>query len=452
VSQDEDGTYETGRYGTATYSNNPEVALGIRDRQAAEARQAAVEMAWRGDGSRFSYGQGGGLGWVFLAVGIIWLFTILLPFLPDIAYIAFLLTACATVASLLVLAITSLLGRQSTLHFACAWRSSCLALLLYVALTTLMNILVWWFHAGSPTAAETERALTGVWHSIASGRAFAAPEVSLLGTLPLNRWPTLAGMILLVRLPGTLVFARILSQTLARPTFRGMTGFLLAAGVALFTAELSLAMAGGWLGPSLWRHVHLMPLGVDTPLQILVVYSAGLVLPCAFIGGLLGGVIVLWLTRAFATEEAVERSYGQNYSTAVRALLAYGFLTVLALFLFRDADAVVWRVAELVFARGLHAPTVDHPDAVRAAFAALMIFQVPGVLAAGAIVARRESRVYDGVLGYAKGCLVASVTCVAICVPFWTGVLRVLPQIMTSVNGQAETVFEPLPRAISRKP
>src|SRR5687768_1634290 len=130
---------------------------------------------------------------------------------------------------------------------------------------------------------------------------------------------------------------------------------MVATAVAFVTAELSLALAGAWLGLAVWRHVEVMPFNGDPRLPILVVYSAVLLLPCAFIGGLLGGRIVLSLTRLFAREPV--GSYRDSYSTAVRAVLAYGILTILAVFLFRDADAVVWRLAQFVFGREVHDPT-----------------------------------------------------------------------------------------------
>ena len=373
-----------------------------------------------------------------------------LPLVPALAYVAFLLVTCAAVASVLILAITRLLTYHETVAYALAWRCSFAGLWQYMAVTLLMKVLVTWFRTEPPAAGDAARVVAGLWHTIASGRAFsAAYEISLFATLPPDRWPTLAGMMLLVRLPGALLFARILSQRLARGAYGGFSGFVLASGVAFVTAELSFAVAGTWLGPAVWRHVQVMAIGGDARLAILVVYSAVLLLPCAFIGGLLGGRILLSLTRSFAREPV--GSYGDSYSTVVRALLVYGFLTVLAIFLFRDADPVVWRLAELVFGRGLHDPTFDR-DALKAAFVASMILQLPGVFAAGAVIARRQSPVYDGAVGYAKGCLVAAVTCVAICVPFWTAALRVLPSIVTSVNGRAATLLEPFARSSSRNP
>jgi hypothetical protein len=103
-------------------------------------------------------------------------------------------------------------------------------------------------------------------------------------------------------------------------------------------------------------------------------------------------------------------SYRRSYSTAVRALLAYGALTVLAVFLFRDADAVVWWLAQLVFDNGPRDLTYS-PSALAQPLAALLVFQLPGLFAAGAAVARREFAAYDSALGYAKACVAAGITC-----------------------------------------
>lgn len=295
-----------------------------------------------------------------------------------------------------------------------------------------MTILVAWLQAGTPPPADIGRVLAGLWHAAitAAGNFSAANDVSRFAASPVDRWPNLAGILLLIRGPGTLAFAHVLSRRVVRGPYQGFSGFLVAIAVAFLTVEVSLSLAV-WGCLSLWGHARIVPFGGDERLSILVVYSALLLLPCAFIGGVPGGAMVLSITRSLARQRV--GSYGRSYFTAVRALLAYGFLTVLAVFLFRDADAVVSWLAQWVFGNG----SQDLPtnlSALSGPFAALMVLQLPGLLAAGAVVARREFPVYDGALGYAKACVAAGITCLAICVPFLAAALGALPGIVAWVK------------------
>jgi hypothetical protein len=229
-------------------------------------------------------------------------------------------------------------------------------------------------------------------------------------------------MLLLVRAPGTVAFAWKLRRV--RGPYDGFRGVFVASVVAFVAAQVSLWLAI-WGSTTLWAHAQIMPFTGDERLSILVVYSALLLLPCALIGALPGGAIVFGMTRWIG--DTGKTSFRKSYSTAVRALLAYASLSVLAVVLYRDADAFVWWLVGVVFGR-LHEPAYD-TAAFTHAGVALLAFQLPGLLWAGFIVADRQSPAYDGVFGYAKACAVAGLTCLAVCVPFWAAALRALPAV-----------------------
>ncbi len=365
---------------------------------------------------------GSGIGGLVLFVAAIWVIWQLLPFIPSLALNVFVWVAAALIGGVVLLGITGVVYRNARVGYALARQCAFAGLWRFIALTVIMRILAGWYQAGTTPAGDLVAVLPRVWQSmLVSARSFSyAADAALFAAAPLDRWPTVLGTLLVIRGPGLLAFAAVLSRRLA--PYRSVVGFFVAIVVALITAEVSLPLAVSgcvWL----WHHAQIVPFTGDERLSILVVYSAVLVTPCAFIGALPGGALVFWLTRVFARERV--GSYRRSYAAASRALLAYGFLTVLAVFLFRDADAILWWLVHRVFG-----PTAHDAAVTPAALGALIIFQVPGLLAAGRAVARKEPLVFDGVTGYAKACVVAALTCAAICLPVWAVALYELPPVV----------------------
>jgi hypothetical protein len=128
-------------------------------------------------------------------------------------------------------------------------------------------------------------------------------------------------------------------------------------------------------------------------------------------------------------------TYRPSYSTAVRALLAYGCPAVLAIFLFRDADTLLSWAAHLTLGVGSHDLTV-HAGTWSTASVALLVFQLPGVLAAGAVIVRRELPAYDGAWGYLKACVAAEIICLGIAAALGAAALAALPGLLTWLDAQ----------------
>jgi hypothetical protein len=238
-------------------------------------------------------------------------------------------------------------------------------------------------------------------------------------------WPALLQMPLLVRGPGILAFALVLYRRIRGP-YRRLSGFALAIVVALLTLAASLTAAVSVCLP-IWNHIAVVPFGGDERLSILLVYSALLVVPCALIGGLAGAPIV-WLLSSWLAPGHLG-SFGRNYSIAARTLFTYGFCAVLAAFLFRDADTVLWPLARAVLGGAPHpTPAEEFPPAL-----ALFVLQLPALLLAAAVVPRRAPG-FSGAIGFAKACAVAVITCVLIGAPFWIAALQFLPPIVLAIN------------------
>jgi hypothetical protein len=411
---------------------------GERDGQGLGGPQSGRGVNYDIAFSRARYGQpntaaaGGGIGVLFLLFGIGWLILAALPLFPDLAFVAVVWASAAAIAGLVIFGICRVLPGGSNLPYHIARETSATALWRYIAIIVAMRIVVGWYDVGLPPADHVERIVTGAWDTaMTTVRTFsAAADVSMLIALPADRWPTLVGLLLVVRGPGILVFASLLSRRLFRKPNRRFVHFLAAVPIAFLTIEVSLSLAV-WGCLALWGHVRMLPLETDNRLTVMVIYAAILLLPCAFIGALLGGAIIRVITRWFETERIA--SFGLSYSTAVRALLAYGFLLLLAVFLFRDADDWVWWVARQIWANDPNPSTLSL-SILSQPFAALVVLQLPGLLAAGAVVARGFG-VYDGALGYMAACLTAGLTCVTVFGLLWVAG-RALPTCGAWVNAQ----------------
>jgi hypothetical protein len=384
-------------------------------------------------------GGGGGIGLLFIFVGVVWVIVRLAPIvprvapvlIPDLAFAALVLAISAATAGVVVREITRLLARDSNVAYSEARRASLAGLWRYVALTAIIRIVFGWYRAGIVPLDDLGRLLSAMWQTGMTGVriVFAVNDVSLFAASAVDRWPGIVGTLLVIRAPGIVAFARVLSRRIRGP-YQRFSGFVIGTIVAIVTVEVSLSL-GVWISLRIWQHVHIIPFTVDERPSILLGYSALLLLPCAFIGGLPGGAIVLAFTRWLTVDHAV--SYGRSYSTAVRVLLVYGFWMVVAVLLFRDADGLVSWLAQVVFGRGPRDPELG-ASTLAESVAALLVLQLPGLLAAGRVIARRDYPVYEGALAYAKACGVAWLTCLAIGVPFWAAALRFLPGLVIWVN------------------
>ncbi len=426
--------YLDGLWGRPSSGWSNDYQRGQDDRR---AQESASQQRGSSSGKPFGSSSGpslpgtsGGLGAGILFLVGAALFVLLIPSLPSLAFLAIASLVSALLAGAWIVSFaTRTLGRSPGIGYRRAARTAFHGLWQYLALTVVMTFAVAFFR-GSASSTTVGPVVNGLWQAGLQGvRYFSAwNDVLLFVTRPMDHWVPLAGNLIVIRAPGLLAFAIQLKRRIGGP-YDGLPGLGRALLVALVTVEVSLSI-GLWICRALWSRAAVMPFTGDERLSFLVVYLGVLVLPCALVGALPGGAILVALTRLVGAKE--RSSFRDGYATALRALLAFGALSVLAVVLFRDADPIVWRIVEMAFGRR-HEPGYS-AGMMRQALLPLLAFQVPGLLWAAAIVARLEPDAYAGGRGYLKACAVAAVTCAAVFVPSWTAALRALPTVLVWTN------------------
>jgi hypothetical protein len=160
--------------------------------------------------------------------------------------------------------------------------------------------------------------------------------------------------------------------------------------------------------------------------RALVAYAVLTLLPCAVVGALVAGPALRAMMPGRGRQAGAAGR--DTYLAALRAMLAFGALSVLAVVLFRDADPLLWRLVQAVIG-GAPVPPFD-ASALRHASVALLVLALPGWMWAASIIAASYPRVYAGGRGYLKACAMAAVACAAVCLPLWGLALRAFPIVL----------------------
>jgi hypothetical protein len=133
-------------------------------------------------------------------------------------------------------------------------------------------------------------------------------------------------------------------------------------------------------------------------------------LTLAVVGGLIGGAVLLALTRLLS--RARVGNYANAYVTAALALLAFGVASTAASFIFQGADAFTDLLYKLARDRHRDVFWAAHRDEMMAALPGILLTQVPALAAAAWVLVWRAGGVYRGVAGWIKALVVAA--CVAV--------------------------------------
>jgi hypothetical protein len=377
-------------------------------------------------------GGAGGIGGLVLFGAALWLLVLAIPLLPELAFLALVVYIASWISGAIVLTTERLIPKRPSEGFRSARWTVLKGLWWYVALTISIRLMIMAFQIATLHGGSAEMIGLRVHQVLASStQGFSTlNDVAAFASTPSTEWAAVALTMLLVRGPGLLVFSRMLSFGFTAPKSRGFIGFLLGVAVAVLCVTLGLSLAEG-IALAIRHHMQVVSFIGDERPSIVLVYSALLVLPYGLLGGFAGGALLHALTP-LATAQRVG-SYWQNYRTAVRAMLVYGFLTVGSVLLFRDADALLGWLVRAVFGSSPQDDAVNL--AVPAgAWLALAVLQLPALLAATRQIARAGSGTFDGARGYLKACAVAAVTCLSVGVPVWTVALRSLPDVVTRLE------------------
>ena len=412
--------------------DNIEHQRGYYDRRDEEYNAGWVSTAstpktiWDAPAGNTVAGGGGTLLLLFFGV---YLAFKLVPSWPDIAFVTLVFGAAVGIGSLLLIGEAPLLAAGTRVRYKHARRAVFSGLFWYVSLALLVRSGLAGVSFASSTT-DPEAVLTRAWQSLAQDvRTFSMTnDWSSLATISTDRRPNVLAMLLMLRLPGALVFGRLLAARIANGAFSGLRGFLFGTIVAMVTAELSL-LAAHRACLAAWSHIQVLRFGGDERLAILVLYSALVILPCALVAGVLGAALIPPIT---GRREPLS-PYRRRYSAAVRAFLAYGLLTVLSVFLFRDSDAVLWWVARTVLGDQPGDPALA-AQTIGQGLAALAVLQLPAAIAAGAVLFNRSEPAVEGIAAFAKVCMAAMLSCWLIAVPIWVAALQALPRIVAAAN------------------
>lgn len=284
-------------------------------------------------------------------------------------------------------------------------------------------MLATWFSSGRLPGGDIEHMWADIWRAVFVALGSLSTRSDWRVFLDTGSWGTVARTLLLTRVPGFVLCVWQLRRAF-RPYYTGASGVLKACVVAFITLEVSLSVSA-LASVKLSAHVSVWPFAGDDRFSIVLLFLAVLVVPGAILGGFVGGALLLLATRVLSSGR--EGSYWQSYGTSVRALFVYGLMSVLAVYLFRDADGLLRPLASTLL--GGSVPPASPTEQWIAGVVAVVAFQIPGFLLASRQLVRRERGVYRGVCGFARALVVASTTCVATCGPLWGAGLIWLPAL-----------------------
>jgi hypothetical protein len=419
--------YMRGFSGQTTSPQNYDEQRGILDRQWNEEQQRQRERshtglpspgaAWPASQPYAGTGGGGGLLVVILLLVVgPPLLGVLIFALPTVAFVASGAFLSSFVAGLILVALTPLLTRGQVAYrearrasFAGSWR--------YLAVTAAITFVVTLLQGPAVPSSHIGSAVDWLWDlplASPSLRPFSmTAEVSTLAAKPIDTWPAIIGVLFVTRAPGLLWFTYSLRTRLPK-AFAGRRGLLAAGLLALIGVEAALSV-GLWASRALAARSQVMPFTGDERLTMLVAYCGLVLLPCAVVGALVAGPVLRALTPRDRTLSPP--SGRRTYFAALRALLAFGAVTILALVLFRDADPLLWQIVDEVIG-GRPVPAWN-PSARRQAVIAVVACALPGLLWAASIVAASRPMSYPGGRGYLKAVGIAAVACAVGLLPSW---------------------------------
>jgi hypothetical protein len=159
----------------------------------------------------------------------------------------------------------------------------------------------------------------------------------------------------------------------------------------------------GWGMIRLTERVQLVNLGRNAPLDKLAIAAGVLALLYLVIGAVVASLLVRLLVLGRTDADARFLRYRAK-GTSFLVLTTYCVGIALALLLFRHGDPLVQWIGQWL----PHGGSTSHASVqFWSGFVAFLPLQLPGVLAAGAIITARHDRHFKGVLGYAAACIAA---------------------------------------------
>lgn len=420
--------FDRGYRGQPSLKPNLEEQRGIDQRLREESHTTIPFPVWP---APTNDGPGGaGMLVMLLLLVVVPVVVRVLAWIPTLAFLAVGAFLASFLSGLILVAAVPLLIGQR-LPYRAARRASFAGLLRYLVVTAILTFCAVLVSAFDTTefvrSAERLSNKYGLWQEAIAivGRFSIADDWSVLAALRTETWPTIVGGLILTRAPGLMWFTHALRRRL-HPTFEGRRGLFAAGLLAVVAVEVALS-AGLWAGNALASRSQVTLFTGDDRPSMLIVYGLVVMVPCSLVAAL-AAAPVLRAMRPHAAH-AFAWGFGHTYLVALRAMLAFSGLSILAVIFFRDADPLVWRLAQWVF-DGPEIPTFD-ATVVQRAMLALVAFVLPGVLWAASIIANDDSTTYHGAAGYGKACVAAMLVTIVVGVPLWALALSAMPTVRT---------------------